>query len=273
MLKPHSPEWYERLARMQRGYFYPWRSEIAPENGEDAYLRLVREHLVGTGQDMPPGRAGTRDVLDAGCGHGEVALDFAPLAGRIVAYDRVAAFVELGRETALARGVSNVEFVLGDSSPEANGGRPRIPAGDTAFDLIISRRGPTNWIEDARRVVRPGAVLIQLNPMEAPNPPWNDELPANLRFVDPGDYSIRASIERRLGIGGLSLHSAWVYDVPEWLADARQLYVYLAFGRTPGEAPAWDEVRDAFEGVFARHATRRGLVLRHRRLLWKAVVD
>lgn len=273
MLRPHSREWYDRLATMQRGYFYPWRSELAPHNGEDAYLQLVREHLLGIGPDMPPGRPGARDVLDAGCGHGEATLDLAPLAGRILAYDRVASFVELAREAARERGVRNVEFVHADSSEEANGGKARIPTDGECFDLMISRRGPLNWLEDARRVARPGAVLIELNPMEGPSPPWIDELPAELRFVEPVYPGIRSSVERRLEIGGLRLHSAWVYDVPEWLADARQFYVYRTFGRSPEEAPAWEEVREVFEAVYARHATSRGLVLRHRRLLWKAVVD
>lgn len=41
----------------------------------------------------------------------------------------------------------------------------------------------------------------------------------------------------------------------------------------PDEAPPWDEVRAAFERLFARHAESRGLVIRHRRFLWRAVVD
>jgi 23S rRNA (guanine745-N1)-methyltransferase len=273
MLKPHSPEWYDRLARMQRGYFYPWKVEVAPESGEDTYLRLVREHLMSVGLDFPPGQPGARDVLDVGCGHGEVALEIAPLARRVVAYDRVSSYVEIGREAARERGVRNVDFVLADSSAAANGGKPRIPSEDGAFDLIISRRGPTHWIEDARRVARPGAVLLQLNPLEGPDPPWSDELPPDLRLAPAASQNIRASVERRLGIGGLRLHSAWTYDVPQRIPDAWELYHFLTFGRLGIEVPAWEQVREFLEAVFARHATARGLDVRLRRFLWKAVVE
>ncbi len=272
MLRPHSRAWYDRLATMQKGYFYPWRSTLAPHNGEDAYLSLVHEHLTRTGPDMPPGEPGARDVLDAGCGHGEVALDLAPLARHILGYDRVGPFIDLAREAARERGIANVEFVHANSSPDVNGGRARIPT-DASFDLMISRRGPIDWLEDARRIGRPGAVMIELNPLGSPIPPWNDELPADLRFAETGYPDMLISVERRLGEGGLRLHSAWTYDVPEWLPDARQIYAYITFGRSADEAPPWEDVRDAFEAIYARHATSRGLALRQRRLLWKAVVE
>ena len=35
-LQPHTPEWYDRLATLQPGYYYPWRSRPAAWNGEDA---------------------------------------------------------------------------------------------------------------------------------------------------------------------------------------------------------------------------------------------
>lgn len=62
-LQPHSNEWYDRLATIQDGYYYPWAAQLAPWNGEDNYLELVHQHL------RPE-----LDVLDVACGHGEVAL-------------------------------------------------------------------------------------------------------------------------------------------------------------------------------------------------------
>jgi len=46
MLTPHGPEWYDRLARLQRGYHYPWKSVLPPFNGEDVYLHLLHRHLT-----------------------------------------------------------------------------------------------------------------------------------------------------------------------------------------------------------------------------------
>lgn len=267
-LQPHSPEWYDRLATLQRGYYYPWQSRVAPRNGEDAYLALLGEHL-----------APDKDVLDIGCGHGTVALDIAPRCRSVLAYDRVPSYIALAREEARRRGAGNVAFVCAGSAPEVNGGRARIPAGDGSFDVLTSRRGPLHWIEDARRVARPGAVLIQLNPDEVPAP-WDAELPAELRQTPPGSppqdpavFAMRPAVDRRLASAGLHLRSCWTFDVPEYFADPEQLYVRLTFGRTADEAPAYDTVREQLEGLFARHATRQGLVLRHRRFLWMAVVE
>jgi SAM-dependent methyltransferase len=102
------------------------------------------------------------DLLDVACGHGEVALDLAPLCRSVLGYDRIAPWIERAQHTAQERGVANATFVCHDSSPEANGGRARLPAAVGSFDLLICRRGPFHWIEDARRVVRPGAVLLML---------------------------------------------------------------------------------------------------------------
>ena len=88
-LRPHSKAWYERLATMQQGYHYPWRSILPAINGEDMYLEILRQGL-----------APDKDVLDVGCGHGEVALDIAPLCNSVLAYDRVAHYIELARNLA-----------------------------------------------------------------------------------------------------------------------------------------------------------------------------
>ncbi len=126
MLKPHSKAWYDRLAKAQPGYYFPWRSTLLPLNGEDCYLDLVRQHLA---PDV--------DVLDIACGHGQVALELAPSCRSILAYDRVPSYIELARRAAAEGGTGNVTYVCADSSAEANGGLPRIPAADRSFDLLI----------------------------------------------------------------------------------------------------------------------------------------
>ena len=261
-LQPHSPAWYDRLSTLQSGYYYPWRSILPSLNGEDTYLELVSQHLFPEA-----------DVLDAGCGHGEVALDIASHCRSILAYDRVAAYIQLAKEAAQQREITNVMFVCADSSAEANGGKPRIPAESASFDLLISRRGPINWIEDVRRVARPGAVLIQLNPVSTPIPIWNDELPEQLRIPPQLIGSMREVVEQRLALEGLELHSCWTFDVPEIFPDPEQLYVFLSWGCTPEEVPAFTEVRAELQALFFNHAGPDGLALRRGRFLWKAVVS
>jgi SAM-dependent methyltransferase len=244
------------------GYYYPWRSTIAEGNGEAAYLALVERHLHPDA-----------DVLDCACGHGQAALNLAPRCRTVLGYDRTAAWIDLAQRAARERGIANATFVCHDSSPAANDGTGRIPTEDASFDLLICSKGPFHWIEDARRVARPGAVLLMLVPDGVPYTRWHESLPEPLRWQDVVDpHWARPSVERRLAAGGLTLHSWWSFDVPETFPDPEQLYVWLAWGYLLEEVPAFPEVRATLERIFAEHAGAEGLAIRHRRYLWKAVV-
>jgi len=139
------------LARAYGGFTQPWKSEIDPRNGEDAYTALVEEHL-----------GPNTEVIEAGCGHGAEALDRAKHVKSWLAFDAVPEFIALADKAAAERGVDNVRFVVADCSPKRNGGRARLPAADQSADLVLSRRGPSSWIGDATRVVRPGGALIHV---------------------------------------------------------------------------------------------------------------
>jgi SAM-dependent methyltransferase len=262
-IQPHSPEWYDRLATLQDGYYYPWKSQIASNNGEIAFLELVRQHMTA---DM--------DLLDVGCGHGEVALELAPHCRSILAYDRVESYIQIAKANGGKAGVDNITYLCVDSSVASNEGSAKVPAEPDAFDLLISRRGPLHWLEDACRVARPGAVLIQLNPLETPLAPWADLLPEPLRSATGIAYQhgMLNSVKYRLKLGGLELHSAWTYDVPEYFSDPKELYNRLAWGFIVGEVPTWHEVARIFEEIYAQSAYPEGVALRHTRLLWKAIV-
>jgi len=260
--QPHSPEWYDRLATLQDGYYYRWSSQLAPGNGEDEYLELVNRHL----------RSDT-DVLDVACGHGEVTLAIAPRCRSVVGYDRIASWIERAQQTARQQGHTNATFLCHDSSTTTNGGKARLPGADGSFDLLICRRGPFHWVEDARRAARPGATLLMLVPDARPLPPWNDRLPEILRLSVPTDpHWARPAIEKRLAVGGLTLHSWWSFDVPEFFSGPAQLYDLLTWGWTVEEVPTFAEVRPTLEGIFADYGGADGVELRHIRQLWKAVV-
>jgi SAM-dependent methyltransferase len=256
-------EQLEALAAQQGGYFYPWRSTLGADNGEDAYTRLVEAHI-----------SPDKVVLDAGCGHGTDMLAFAPKVRRFIGYDAVESFIAIARRRAADAGLGNVELVLANSSPNHNSGAARIPVADHALDLIISRRGPTNWIADARRVCRPGARLIQLNPLPGPPVPWNGELPEALRFAEnpanPGRPELAAQIETMLTAANLRLDESRLFDAPEVFDKPQELYRALTFMRFEPEAPSWDDARPHLERLFARHGP---IELRQRRLLWTAVAD
>lgn len=84
---PHSNEWYDRLATLQDGYFYPWRPRIGSGNGEEAYLELVDDYLTPA-----------TDVLEVACGHGEHALSIASKCRSVLAYDRVRPYIDLAEK-------------------------------------------------------------------------------------------------------------------------------------------------------------------------------
>lgn len=266
MITPHSNAWYDRLGTLQSGYFDPWQSTLGRGDGESVYLNLVQELI-----------SRDADVLDAGCGHGDVVLEMAPLCRSIIGYDRVQSFIDAAENQRVARDCGNARFVCHDSHQRANDGHARIPLEDNSIDLVISRRGPTHWVEDARRVCRPGSQLVQLNPMGRKEEPiWNPDLPEPLRLPEPTEGeadSIVTTIEGRLAAGGLCLDSAWTFDVPEWLHAPLDLYRFLTFGEAVASIPAWEEVEEDLTRVFLRHAGAQGLENRHRRFLWKAVVS
>ena len=256
-------EQLEALSEQQGGYFYPWRSALGDANGEDAYTRLVERHL-----------SPAKVVLDAGCGHGSDMLAFAPKVRRFIGYDAVESFIAIARRRAAENGLANVELVRANSSPRHNGGAARMPAADHALDLIISRRGPLNWIADARRACRSGARLIELNPLPAPAPAWNAELPQPLRVAqnpaNPGRPELVAEVEAALAAAGLRLEEGQVFDAPEVFSEPQDLYRYLTFMRFEPGAPSWDTARAPLERLFARHGP---IEARQRRFLWTAVVD
>jgi SAM-dependent methyltransferase len=256
-------EQLEALSAQQGGYFYPWRSALGDGNGEDAYTQLVEAHLSREAV-----------VLDAGCGHGTDMLAFAPKVARFIGYDAVESFIAIARRRAADAGLANVELVLCNSSARFNGGTARMPVADDALDLVISRRGPTNWIADARRACRPGARLIELNPLPGPERPWNGELPPGLRLVEnpanPGHPNLAAEIEAALAAADLKLEDGQVFDAPELISEPEDLYRCLTFMRFEPDTLSWDEARPHLEQLLARHSP---IDLRQRRFLWTAVVD
>jgi SAM-dependent methyltransferase len=260
-IKPHTAAWYDRLSRLQTGYYYPWHSLLSHGNGDQAFVNLVMQYLNSD-----------KDVLEVGCGHGELALEFAPYCKSLLAYDRVPAYIELAQASAQQRGVHNVTFICADSSAQTNL-KPCIPADPNSFDLLISHMGPLHWVEDARRVARPGAVLIQLNPLETLPPEWNQVLPGELRLPSANGQTMRAVVERRLASGGLQLHSCWTYDVPEYLPNTYEFYKLLSWGYTADEVPSWEDAQELLEGIYRNYTGPEGLVIPHRRLLWMALVE
>lgn len=262
--KPHSVAWYARLATLQRGYYYPWRSELAPWHGEDVFQTLLFEHLK---PEM--------DVLEVACAQGDLALAMAPHCCSVLAYDVTAPYIDLARRAAEERGIGNATFLVYDSSSAANGGKPHIPAADHSIDLWVNSKGPWSPILDAPRVCRPGAVLLMLVPQGGTVMPWEGLMPEPLREAPPADddpHWARKAIEKLLAEAGLPLHSWWDFEVPELFPNPEELYVARTFGCTAEEAQPYREVAPVLERIFLEFAGPQGLEVRRTRHIWKAVV-
>ena len=99
-------------------------------------------------------------VLDAGCGGGDVSVELGRRvgdAGRVVGIDMDIAKIDLAREEASARGVTNIEFRAADFMVENIRG---------AFDAVYARfllshlKDPAAALKAMRAALRPGGMLI-----------------------------------------------------------------------------------------------------------------
>ncbi len=75
-----------------------------PHPVRSAIRRLVVERVIGLGPSQ---------VLDIGCGTGELVLELAPHVGLAVGMDVSSGMLEVGRQKASDRNIGNVKFVFG----------------------------------------------------------------------------------------------------------------------------------------------------------------
>jgi SAM-dependent methyltransferase len=267
---PHSEEWYDWLSKKQQGYFYPGRRILPPWHGEDNFRTLVFEHLT---PEM--------DVLEVACAQGDLALEMAPRARSVLAYDVTPGYIDLARRAASQRGITNASFVVHNSRAQYNGGQARTPAADQSVDLWVNSKGPFHPIQDAPRVCRPGAVMLMLVPdggvPSGGGPaPWADRLPEPLLALAPPKQDnvnwAYESITASLKEAGLHLHSWWDIDVACILPTPHDLYLGLTWPFQEDEVPVFQEVEAALEQLFAGFAGPQGLESRWRRSIWKAVI-
>jgi len=266
----------------ERGFAHRWKSQVAGGNGEDAFISLVEQHLHPDS-----------DLLDVGCGHGELTLTLASRCRSIVGIERDPGYFKLANELAAERGVTNIRFfqvnLAGPDEPD----RPfaGIPLPDASIDLIINRRGPIlrRYLVEAIRVTRQGAAIVGLHPTgNATPPPWRGELPD--AFQDVFNFmpfeQVATWVTEPLDAAGISDYSLWWIDVPEFLRDTHELYERLAVftnlptsttpPRQPGDelpvVPPYEQVEAQLQSLFSHHTTPDGLVVRHCRLLWQAIL-
>jgi SAM-dependent methyltransferase len=242
----------------ERGFAHRWDSIVADGNGEDFFLELLDAELR---PDL--------DVLDVGCGHGELAIAIGRKARSVVGVDRHAGHLRLAGELLAESGLANVHFVPTDLS-ERHASSGWLTLADRSVDLVVNRRGPTldRFMDELRRVARPGAVIVGMHPAgTAPRPPWAASVPSLAsRFASLGYAEVAGWVSAPLARHGISDFRLWWIDVPEYLSSARSLHDRLR----DDQATPWQADAAEVEAAFAAGQRDGAVVLRHIRLVWTA---
>jgi len=262
-IKPHSNEWYDRLFELQGGYFFPWKSELPQFNGEDTYIEMLKslfdKSLTG---------------LDIGCGHGDIPISIAPYFKHVYAYDRVCGFIDRAIDEQTRLSLTNITFKCSNSKGQDG---VKMPFEDNSIDLFISRRGPTHWIKDAKRVAKSNAICLVLIPVPSPTPIWNHLLPDAFKSDQIVDKTTQtafvADYESRLKQNDIEVTSSWYFDVPEIFPTTFDYYQALTFGRLPDEVPSYESIKNILDDIAQKHGKDGKIEVRHARYLWKGRVN
>ncbi len=144
-MTPHLRKWlFETLYKNK--YLYRFASTVPFAGQWRVWQRLVLPRLHG------------HDVLELGCGLGDLLADMSEAGYACLAVEHSSQMVEAARETLQRRHLSNKASVI-------QGSAQHVPFSNAAFDTVVSTF-PSEYIYDrdtiseVERVLRPGGRLI-----------------------------------------------------------------------------------------------------------------
>jgi ubiquinone/menaquinone biosynthesis C-methylase UbiE len=191
-------------------------------------------------------RAGLEDfALDVACGPGTLALRFARHVRRICGLDLTPAILGRARNSAAAKGLANLDFVLGDAQA--------LPFADGALDIAVTSYSLHHMAEPARvigemaRVVRPGGRVgvADIRVSEDPRSADINNRIERLRDASHTRTLARSEFETIFARNGLRILAAEIEEkyrpFDHWL---------LVAGWKPGDHP-YEEARLLLESTLS----------------------
>jgi ubiquinone/menaquinone biosynthesis C-methylase UbiE len=171
---------------------------------EAALALLVEAAGAGPGQH----------TLDVACGPGLVVCAFAPTVAHATGIDATPAMIERARRLQQEKGLSNVDWHVGDAA--------QLPFGADRFDIVTCRfafhhfQGPARVLAEMIRVARPGGTVLVCDGIASDDPAKASAFNIMERLRDPSTvrFLTLAELNGLFAAAGLPAPEARFYRVP-----------------------------------------------------------
>jgi ubiquinone/menaquinone biosynthesis C-methylase UbiE len=133
--------------------------ETMAEESSQTVVAALQDHIVPLADGLANDLARGIDVVDVGCGAGRAACALAEAypQSRFVGYDLCEDAIAMARESAEARGITNIRFEARDLMTLDGSEQFDLV---TAFDIVHDQKDPAGVLDVIHRVLRPGGTFL-----------------------------------------------------------------------------------------------------------------